>query len=77
MDEEETFLPTVPVSPDHAYDLPPDQHVGHAAALHVPCSQGPADYELRRPAVSDRALIEEEPRVEPGRLMEAEPERGA
>jgi hypothetical protein len=70
-DEDESILPTVPLIPDHEYDFPPDPHVGHAAALNVPCSEGPPDCILDRPLVSDRFLIEFGSPIEPGRQMEA------
>ena len=64
-------LDTVPLMYGHEYDLPGDAHLGHAAALHVPCSEGPAEFVLDRTEVSDRALIEAECPIEPGRQMEA------
>lgn len=69
-DEDESLLPTVPLIADHEYDLPPDPHVGHAAALNVPCSEGPAGYVLDQPLLSDRVLIEICSFIEAGRQME-------
>jgi hypothetical protein len=61
----------LPLEPDRQYDLPGGPHLGRAAALNVPCSEGPATFLLERPEVSNTGLIEAEPRIEPARLMEA------
>lgn len=68
---EEQQSPTVPVFPDHGWDMPPAPHQGHAAALNVPCSTGAPDYVFERGIDSDRDLIEAECPIEPGRQMEA------
>jgi hypothetical protein len=69
--QEEATSTTVPLIADHGWDLPPDPHEGHAAALNVPCSVGDRDYVFERGMDSDRALIEAVSPIEPGRQMEA------
>jgi len=69
--ERDPFPFAVPVIEDHEYDFPPTLHEGHAAALRVPCSEGPATYVFDRGLTSERALIEAESPIEPARQMEA------
>ncbi len=61
--EEEMFMDvaTSPLQCDHEYDLPTGPHVGPAAALRVPCSQGPASSVFDRGETPDTTLIEREP----------------
>lgn len=61
---------TVPLEPDRAWDLPAGPRTGHAAALNVPCSTGPASYVLDVATTSCDALIAAEPWVDPFRAME-------
>jgi hypothetical protein len=70
-DEFKTGFQALPLEPDREYDLPGGPHLGHAAALNVPCSDGSADFELDRPTKSYDDLIAEESPIEPGRQMEA------
>jgi hypothetical protein len=60
-----------PLEPDHEYDLPGGPHLGHAAALNVPCSDGPATFDALDRESDEQELIAREPAVEPGRQMEA------
>ena len=62
--------PAEPLMTDREYDLPAGPHVGHAAALCVPCSEGPASMVLARDDVSPLDLMASEP-LDPSRLMEA------
>lgn len=62
---------TIPLAPNGEYDLPAGPHVGGAAALRVPCSDGRATFLLARGDESNESLIEMEPGPEPSKLMEA------
>jgi hypothetical protein len=61
---------TVPLEPERAWDLPAGPRNGHAAALRVPCSEGPASMLLEPEETSLDDLIAAEPALEPMRFME-------
>ncbi len=61
---------TVPLEPGRAWDLPAGPRNGHAAALCVPCSDGPASLRLAPSEASVDTLMASEPRVDPMRFME-------
>ena len=72
MDRERTDTEAVPLFPDHRYDLPGGPHLGHAAALNVPCSEGPSALGPldRDDGVDCEPVVDDLP-IEPGRQMEA------
>lgn len=61
----------IPLEPGREWDKPSGKHVGPAAALRVPTSEGPASFEFDRGDVSQQELISAEPALEPLRMMEA------
>jgi hypothetical protein len=61
---------TVALEPGRAGDLSAGPRSGHAAALCVPCSDGPASMRPVPSEVSVDTLMAEEPRVDPMRFME-------
>jgi hypothetical protein len=62
---------SVPVEPERGWDLPAGPRNGRAAALRVPCSDGPASMLLEPSETSVDTLMETEPSLEPLKFMEA------
>jgi hypothetical protein len=61
---------SVPLSPNRTWDLPAGPRLGRASALRVPCSEGPASYELTPVETPPDALVREEPSWDPARMSE-------
>jgi hypothetical protein len=61
---------SVALEPERSWDLCPGPRNGHAAALRVPCSEGPASMRLEPSGTSVDTLMAAEPRVDPMRFME-------
>lgn len=69
--EEPAGPDAIPLEPGREWDKPSGAHVGPAASLRVPTSEGPATYDFDRGDVSQQDLIAAEPPIEPLRMMEA------
>jgi hypothetical protein len=61
---------SVPLSPNRTWDLPAGPRLGRASALRVPCSDGPATYDLAPVEIPPDDLVREEPACDPDRMSE-------